>query len=34
MKSYFNTLKKPKYIKLCGDGDLLPEVEPITNDII
>ncbi len=34
MKSYFNTLKKPKYIKLCGDGHLLPEVEPITNDII
>lgn len=23
MKSYFNTIKKPKYIKLCGDGDVI-----------
>lgn len=23
MKSYFNTLKKPKYVKLCGDGDVI-----------
>lgn len=23
MKSYFNTIKKPKYVKLCGDGDVI-----------
>lgn len=23
MKSYFNTIKKPKYIKLCGEGDII-----------
>ena len=26
MKSYFNTIKKPKYVKLCGDGDEIVDV--------